>query len=772
MTENTTQANDAASFTERFINQTNQTIFLTGKAGTGKTTLLKKIISSTHKNAVIVAPTGIAALNAGGVTIHSFFQLPFGGFVPEFTAPQQLNPALRLETKQTLMRHFAMSKQRKNIINNLELLIVDEVSMLRADLLDAIDWTLRSVRKINEPFGGVQVLFIGDLLQLPPVVKPEEWGILRNYYTGMFFFHAKVLQEKNPLYIELSTIYRQHDDRFISVLNHLRDNKITEQDVQLLNQFVKPQFDSTKEEGYITLTTHNSKADEINAKALKSLEGKQVNYSAEINGDYPQHLYPIEPTLELKIGAQVMFIKNDASADKNFYNGKMGRISALGPEEISVLFPEENKIILVEKFEWNNIRYSLNEATGEIKEDVIGTFVHYPLKLAWAITIHKSQGLTFDKAVLDVSNVFVAGQAYVALSRLRSLEGLVLLNPIRVNGLNSDQQVVSYSENKVHEEHLSAHLEYATKKFLLETLAAAFDWYELHSKWSIHEASYRNVPSKSEKAKNKAWITLQAQEIASTIAPARKFQQQLQQIFTQGGLDLAFLNERVHAAYNYFFKILDAALTSNLRKIGELSRVRKTKQYAEELEELDEILTSTIIKLKKARLLIEAVSSGKEITKKAIWNHEIANYKTGKLDLIKQELQQLPSLLDEPDEEDIIILKSKQKSAPKEKKIDTYTQTLELLKEGKAGEEIARIRQLSSSTIYGHFAELIKRKQLMISDVMSPKRISEVGKLFGDYAEVSLSPLKEKLGDKVTWAELKMYQAKVINEKEELNSAQ
>lgn len=763
------QANDPASFTERFINQTNQTIFLTGKAGTGKTTLLKKIISSTHKNAVIVAPTGIAALNAGGVTIHSFFQLPFGGFVPEFTPPQQLNPALRLETKQTLTRHFSMGKQRKNIINNLELLIIDEVSMLRADLLDAIDWTLRSVRKINEPFGGVQVLFIGDLLQLPPVVKPEEWTILRNYYTGMFFFHAKVLQEQNPLYIELSTIYRQHDDRFISVLNHLRDNNITEADVQLLNQFVNPHFDSTQKEGYITLTTHNSKADGINANALKSLNGKQFSYNAEINGEYPQHLYPIEPTLELKIGAQVMFIKNDASFDKNFYNGKMGRISALSSEEISVLFPEENKIIQVEKFEWNNIRYSLNEATGEIKEEVIGTFVHYPLKLAWAITIHKSQGLTFDKAVLDVSNVFVAGQAYVALSRLRSLDGLVLLQPIRMNGLSNDQQVVSYSENKVQEAHLSAHLEYATKKFLLETLTTAFDWYDLHSKWAIHEASYRNVPSKSEKAKNKTWITLQAQEIASTITPAKKFQQQLQAIFSKEHLDLPFLNERVHAAYNYFFKTLDATLTSNLRKIGELSRVRKTKQYAEELEELDEILTATIIKLKKTRLLIEAVSNGQEITKKAIWNSEIAHYKTNKLELIREELKQIPSLLDEPEDE-LIILKTKPKNTPKEKKIDTHTQTLELFREGKTGEEIARIRQLSSGTIYGHFAELIKRKQLLLSDVMSLERIAEMKELFGDYAETSLSPLKEKLGDKVTWAELKMYQAKINNDNEELSS--
>ncbi|MFM6934957.1 MAG: ATP-dependent RecD-like DNA helicase, partial [Flavobacteriales bacterium] len=674
-----------AEFTEQFINQTNQSIFLTGKAGTGKTTLLRKIIASTHKNAVIVAPTGIAALNAGGVTIHSFFQLPFAGFIPEFGVKPSFTDSVKFETKDTLMRHFSMNKTRQQMIRNIELLIIDEVSMLRADLLDAIDWTLRNVRRIHEPFGGVQVLFIGDLLQLPPVVKQEEWQVLRSYYDGIFFFHAKVFQEIQALYIELSTIYRQQDQDFIQVLNHLRNNQITEEDVHVLNKFVQTDFDASKQEGYITLTTHNAKADEINSKALADLNGKKYSFSAEITGDYPKHLFPLEEALELKIDAQVMFVKNDLSFDKHYFNGKMGVVKSLSNQEITVEFPEEKKSIVVEKFEWNNIRYVLNDATGEVVEEVLGTFVHYPLKLAWAITVHKSQGLTFDKAVLDVSDVFAPGQAYVALSRLRSLDGLVLLKPMRMNGLSNDQQVVAYSQNKVDENLLPNVLEQNTKNYLISTLKQAFDWYDLSSKWGSHEASYQLVGVKSEKAKNKSWITLQNQVIQSTMDPARKFRRQLDQLLEAPRFDVSFLNERVQAAYRYFFKSLDDVLLSNLRKIGELSRVRKTKQYAEELEELDELLTETILRLKKARLLVEAVAEGKEISKSLVRNNEITQYKLSKISLVKQEMKQTPSLLDDPEDEEEILFKKtskKLKSEKKEKK-STYDLTLELLEQGK-----------------------------------------------------------------------------------------
>ncbi len=429
------ESNEVAEFVERFINQTNRSIFLTGKAGTGKTTLLKKIVSSTYKQTVIVAPTGIAALNAGGVTIHSFFQLPFGGFIPDFKVEAQFSDHVKLETKSTLMRHFKMNASRRAVLRNLELLIIDEVSMLRADVLDSIDWTLRNVRKINKPFGGVQVLYIGDLLQLPPVIKPQEWSFLRDYYQGIYFFNAHVVHESPPLYIELEKVYRQKDQLFLDILNNLRNNKVTAEDVAHLNNYVQPNFDATKQEDYITLTTHNRDADRINQEALDRLKTNELKYHAEVTGTFPDHLFPIEEELKLKIGAQVMFIKNDISSDKVFYNGKMGKVVALEEDEIKVNFPAEKKTITVDKYEWNNIQYSIDPSTGEVEEKVLGTFVHYPLKLAWAITVHKSQGLTFDKAVLDVSKVFVPGQAYVALSRLRSLEGVVLLRPIRMGSI-------------------------------------------------------------------------------------------------------------------------------------------------------------------------------------------------------------------------------------------------------------------------------------------------------------------------------------------------
>ncbi|MBI1836337.1 MAG: AAA family ATPase [Flavobacteriia bacterium] len=760
MKKENTQNLDPATFTEQFINQTNQSVFLTGKAGTGKTTLLKKIIASTFKQVVIVAPTGIAALNAGGVTIHSFFQLPFGSFIPAFNVAPQFTDSIKMETKDSLMRHFNMNKQRLNIIRNFELLIIDEVSMLRADLLDAMDWTLRNVRKVNKPYGGVQVLFIGDLLQLPPVIKPEEWSVLRNYYRGVYFFHAQVIQEMPLTYIELSKIYRQNDQDFIEVLNNLRENKIAQKDVELLNRFVQPNFISTEHEGYITLTTHNHKADEINTKALATLEGKKHQYKAEIIDDFPKHTYPIDEILELKLGAQVMFIKNDLSFDKCFYNGKMGIIKSLGKDEIYVHFPEENKTIEVEKYEWENIRYTIDENSGEIIEETLGTFTHYPLKLAWAITVHKSQGLTFDKAVLDVSQVFAPGQAYVALSRLRTLDGLVLTCPIRMNGLVNDIDVVSYTNQKMDDNILANNLEIASRIYLLEQLHAAFEWGNLIDKWIIHEVSYKNLPTKSVKGAEKSWAAHQLNMVQNTREAARKFQQQLTNLLHQTQIDLEFIHDRVQAAYGYFYKILDGLVYATLKKMEEISRKPKIKNFMEELEELDEIQTEVVLKLKRARLFMEATLAGRNITKEVIWNEEIKNYKVTKLALIKNEKRQNRSLLD-IDEEEIIIIQKKEKTIKKEKKL-TYDITYDLVKEGISIEEISIMRQLSLNTIYSHLTKLIQLEKIELSDVMDSDRISELEDYFEDYRELSLTPLKEKLGDLVTWEELKLFRASTM----------
>ncbi|HEX8269241.1 MAG TPA: AAA family ATPase, partial [Flavobacterium sp.] len=360
---------EAAHYTLRFINQTNRSIFLTGKAGTGKTTLLKEIIRTTHKNTVVVAPTGIAALNAGGVTIHSMFQLPFAAFVPASNVPVRFSETVKFETRDTLKRHFKMSGLKKAVIRNMELLVIDEVSMLRADLLDAIDFMMQTIRKDPQPFGGVQVLFIGDLLQLPPVVRNEEWTTLRNYYKGIFFFHSHAVQRNPPLYIELSTIFRQKDSDFISILNNLRNNKVSADDLKVLNKFVRPDFDFKNKPGYITLTTHNAKADTMNAQSLADLAGEIFTYKPEIVDDFPNKIFPVEEELQLKIGAQVMFVKNDLSPDKSYFNGKTGIIKSLSEREILVNFPEENKTIEVERYEWQNIRYYVDQNTKEIAEE-------------------------------------------------------------------------------------------------------------------------------------------------------------------------------------------------------------------------------------------------------------------------------------------------------------------------------------------------------------------------------------------------------------------
>lgn len=754
-----TSENQLTQFVEQFINQTNQSIFLTGKAGTGKTTLLRKIKETTHKNVAIVAPTGIAALNASGVTIHSFFQLPFASFIPAFGVQPNFSDAVKFENKDSLRRHFTMNKTRIQLIRNIDLLIIDEVSMLRADLLDAMDWTLRNVRRSNAPFGGLQVLFIGDLLQLPPVVKQEEWQVLRQYYSGIFFFHAQVLQEAMPLYIELTTIYRQQDASFIEVLNNLRNNQITDADVQMLNRYVRPDFEASQHDGYITLTTHNNKADDINAKALRTLTGNAKKYSAEINGDFPKHMFPLEEVLELKIGAQVMFVKNDISMEKQFYNGKMGLIKSLSDQEITVHFAAERKTITVEKYEWRNIRYVLNANTGEIEEESLGTFVQYPLKLAWAITVHKSQGLTFDKAILDVADVFAPGQAYVALSRLRTLEGLVLLRPMRMNGLSNDQQVVAFGQNKTQEDQLAPLLEKQTLHFFIQSVQRAFDFYELTSKWGIHAASYQLAGPKTEKGKNKAWLSLHNQAIQAAKEPADKFCRQLEQLLHSPQLSLAFLHERVQAAYHYFFPILDGVLTANMTKIAELVKVRKTKQYADELIELDDLLTESIIQLKKARVLIETACAGKVLSKQAIWNSEINSYKANKIAALQQQLQRVPTLLDEPQADFTNVFDKRTKKTVQKEKKSTYERTLELLQEGYSVEAIAKERQVSKQTIYNHFVVLIKAQQIALTDIMSQARIEELQSHFEDYHETSLGPLKEKLGKTATWDELKVVQA-------------
>ena len=758
-TEITPLTIDPGTFTERFINQTNRSIFLTGKAGTGKTTLLRKIVSSTHKNTVIVAPTGIAALNAGGVTIHSFFQLPFGSFIPDFQTPS-IGLAIKVENKSTLNRNFRMNQRRIALIRNLELLIIDEVSMLRADLLDAMDWSMRSIRRNNFPFGGVQVLFIGDLHQLPPVVKNEEWEMLKLYYQGVHFFNSHAVREEQPIYIELEKIYRQDDQIFISLLNNLRNNQMTQADLELINKNIRTDLTSDERKGFITLTTHNYKADEMNMRELASLNEKSRFYEAEIEGEFPPHLFPIEQRMELKVGAQIMFIKNDISLDKQFYNGKMGFIVSLHPEEIVVSFPQEKKKITIDKYEWSNIKYALDDNSQEIKEEVLGTFVHYPIKLAWAITVHKSQGLTFEKAILDVSDAFAPGQAYVAFSRLTSLNGLVLLKPLQIKVIANDQQMMDYAKTKADKDKLSNALSLDTLNYLKSQILQSFDWYPLFTLWSVHASSYNMAAPKSEKAKHIDWAKKSLFELDKTNESASKFRRQIESLFQVETPDLNFIKQRIDAAYVYFFDILDPVLTATYRKMMELQLIKKSKQISDEIEPLSEGLLRTILSLKKLKLFFEAIVNEKEITKALYKTSEIDNYKLSKIAVIQNEFRQKASttLLSNTDEIEFKVSRTQKKLSLETKK-STYDLTLELLHTGLTMEEIARSRQLSLGTINSHFVQLLKAEKIELADIMEDKRIQELQELLENKELGSLSKVKEDLEDQISWDELRLYQA-------------
>ncbi|WP_010255669.1 helix-turn-helix domain-containing protein [Myroides injenensis] len=745
-----------ANYVLQFINRTNRSLFLTGKAGTGKTTLLKEIIATTHKNTVVVAPTGIAALNAGGVTIHSFFHLPFAAFIPDTNNPPIFSEHLKFENRSSLKRHMLMSNARRALFTSMDLLVIDEVSMLRADVLDAMNFVLQRVRKNQLPFGGVQVLFIGDLLQLPPVVKNEEWEILKRYYDGVFFFHSEVLRNNLPLYIELNKVYRQSDDKFLDILNNLRNNSITQNDIQFLNQYIKPEFDTKENPGYITLTTHNAKADQINNDALKGLEAKEYSYTAEIVADFPEKIYPIEAKLTLKVGAQVIFIKNDLSPEKRFFNGKMGIVKSLSPQEIFVHFPDENITIEVERYEWQNIKYTVDPNTKEIKEDVLGTFTHYPLKLAWAITVHKSQGLTFDKAVLDVSKVFLPGQAYVALSRLRSLDGLVLLSPIRMNGLTNDYDVMNFATNKSDVDQLTSILQNETKLFLRNYLVNAYSWFELSTQWHTHLYSYSGDKERSKKSTYKPWAEKTTKSIDDMLIYSEKFVNQLNALFSEEPYRFEYMKERVVKAYEYFFPQLDQLVFELLFTIAQVRSQRKLKAFYEELVELEDNLIKKVLELKKGSRMLKLLEEGKAINKENLRSQEISEYKINHLvniaDLIRS------SSLGFDTEEDVEIYSSIKTEKKKEKKKPTTVITLELWKEGKRIDEIAIERKLTPTTIYSHLAKLINDKEIALNEVLSDERINDLEALFNVHKGKALSEIKATVEELYSWEELKLYQ--------------
>ncbi len=451
----------------QFIENTGTHLFLTGKAGTGKTTFLRRLKSESPKRMIVLAPTGIAAINAGGITIHSFFQLPFAPYVPESSfSSKEGTPKYR----------FRFGKEKINIMRSIDLLVIDEISMVRADLLDSIDAVLRRFRDRNKPFGGVQLLMIGDLQQLAPVVKDDEWQMLSKYYETPYFFSSQALKQTEHCTIELKTVYRQSDGSFLKLLNCIRENRCDEQVLNALNSRYIRGFEPRKEEGYIRLVTHNYQAQRINDHELEQLPGRSFAFRATIDGKFPEYSYPTDEVLELKRGAQVMFVKNDTSGDHRFYNGMIGEVMDVSSNFIEVRSKDSDESFVLQEEEWTNAKYVLDEETKEITEDIEGTFRQYPLKLAWAITIHKSQGLTFEHAIIDASASFAHGQTYVALSRCRTLEGLVLSAPLSARAIISDNAVDVFTTEARRNEPDEKRFRSLQQTYFLELLSGLFDF--------------------------------------------------------------------------------------------------------------------------------------------------------------------------------------------------------------------------------------------------------------------------------------------------------
>ncbi len=566
----------------QFVNTTGRHIFLTGKAGTGKTTFLRNLAGQTHKRMLIVAPTGIAALNAGGVTVHSQFLLPLGAYHPDKYAPEASANG-RIYSSDILTRKNPLNSIRKQVLRDIELLVIDEVSMLRADILDAVDFRLRAARgNHNKPFGGVQLLMIGDLFQLSPIVKDDEWNILKAHYPTPHFFSSIALRKDGYIYVELSKVFRQRDDKFLNILNNLRHNTCTAGDIAELNKHYDPNHSG--EEEVVTLTTHNYQADKINQTELEALKEKPYSYHANITGDFPENIYPLPSELVLKKGAQVMFIKND-TVQNRFYNGKLAKVIALDAKSICVKMAGEDRELKLERMVWNNTKYGMDDAK-ELTEEIAGTYEQYPIKLAWAITVHKSQGLTFDKAIIDVGKAFAPGQVYVALSRLRTLDGLILRTKINPGGIHSDSDVMGFQEGTKSQGDLSPLLKAGQAHYLQDALHRTFSYSDL-----LSQAEYIERKSggkmEFEDLDMRTAVPIIKEKIREQEGNARKFRNQISGLLTSGDYDL--LQGRIEKAASYFLTYLYDLLYQTMLHLNEAAQFSRSKAYVNLMTELEQL---------------------------------------------------------------------------------------------------------------------------------------------------------------------------------------
>jgi len=721
-----TESNQIAEIASKYVNTTNQHVFLTGKAGTGKTTFLRNIVDNTFKKAAIAAPTGIAAINAGGVTLHSLLQLPFGVYIPDASVQTNGLSSERINTPQTLFSNFKLNKTKRKLLQEIELLIIDEVSMLRADLLDCIDAVLRHVRRRKQqPFGGLQILFIGDLLQLPPVVKDSERQLLGKYYHSNYFFAAHALNNTPPLYIELDKIYRQSDQDFIDTLNRFRNNAVTKKDIEYINSFYKPDFKPADDEKFIQITTHNYKADEINASHLADLQNKAFTFQATIENDFPESMYPVQETLTLKKGAQVMFLKNDGSEEKRFFNGKIGEVTDVSHDHLEVTCPEDSEPIVVESYTWQNIRYTLNKETNEIEEKVIGQFKQYPLKLAWAVTVHKSQGLTFERAILDLGDSFAAGQVYVALSRLTSPAGLVLSSPISSDILRSDAAIADFAQNKKPVNTLNEQLGFDQKKYIENYTIESFNFFPLISQLKNHLASFNKEENKSAKQQYADWTQKLLGQTAELKSVADTFIKQVRKIVATEQDYLKVLQERVHKASNYFDTALKKVKAQIDDHIDEVKIKSKVKQYTKELSEIE----AAYFRQQQAILKIDMFLTG-------LINDEI---------LDRQQLQNSE------------LYKNRKAVKAKSTKDKTPTReiTFKLHKEGLDIETIAVKRNLVPGTIAGHLCYYIGKGQIAVNQFIDDDKLKNILTVSKTLDTDKMGEIKGKLGDEYSYSDIK-----------------